>query len=194
MAEASLTDPERWVDDYGDDLFRYAVLRLRDPEIAEDVVQETFLAALRAKERFAGQSSERTWLTGILKHKIVDHIRKASREIPLGDPDSSSGTVKGLFNEKGRWREEPKDWGNNPGEDLEKKEFKEILAQCLSELPDRLSNAFSLREMDGLSSKEVCKVLNVSATNLWVMLYRARMRLRHCLETTWFGTKKAMNH
>ena len=194
MTDTQLTNPERWVDEYGDGLFRYAVLRLRDPEIAEDVVQETFLAALAAKERFTGQSTERTWLTGILKHKIVDHIRKASRETPLSDPVDTEETTKGFFTEKGTWRDQPADWGDDPSALLEKKEFKDILRQCLSELPGRLNDAFSLREIDGLSSKEVCKVLSVSATNLWVMLYRARMRLRKCLEMNWFEAKKARNH
>jgi len=185
------SDPEKWVDEYADDLFRYAVFRLHDPELAEDVVQETFLAALRARKQFSGRSSEKTWLTGILKHKIVDQMRKVSRERPLNSTEFSTGSAENVFDEGGKWKNDPPDWGDDPSEDLEKKEFREVFERCLSSLPARLCDAFSLRELDGLSTKEVCKVLNISATNVWVMLYRARMRLRHCLEMNWFGKKKA---
>ena len=194
MKAAQLSKPEHWVDQYGNDLFRYALLRLRDSQLAEDVVQETFLAALRARKNFSGRSSEKTWLFGILKHKIVDHIRKASRERPTEDPEIPEDAVKYLFDDKGKWRVMPTEWDADPSTILEQKEFQDVLEKCLSDLPSRLSDAFSLREMDGLTSKEVCKVLGVSATNLWVMLYRARMRLRHCLEMNWFGMKNERNH
>jgi len=186
------TDPEHWVDQHGDYLFRYALLRLRDPELAEDVVQEIFLAALQAREKFSGRSSERTWLVGILKHKIVDHIRKASRERPFSDIESSADAadtlhpMEKLFDEKGKWKVAPIEW-TGPNTVLERKEFWEVFERCLSDLPARLCDAFSLREMDGLSTEEVCNVLHVSATNFWVMLHRARMRLRRCLEINWFG-------
>ena len=194
MDDVQLSKPDHWVDRYGDDLFRYALFRLRDATLAEDVVQETFLAALRARKSFSGRSSERTWLFGILKHKIVDHIRKASRERSVEDPEAPEDVHKNLFNERGQWKVMPTQWVADPSTILEQKEFQDILEKCLENLPARLSDAFSLREMDGLTSKEVCKVLGISATNLWVMLYRARMRLRRCLEMSWFGKKNERNH
>jgi RNA polymerase sigma-70 factor (ECF subfamily) len=194
MNEVRLSKPEHWVDRYGDDLFRYALLRLRDTDRAEDVVQETFLAALRARKSFSGRSAEKTWLFGILKHKIVDHIRKVSKERSVEDPETPEDTLKNLFDDRGKWRVMPTEWTADPSKVLEKKEFQNVLEKCLSDLPPRLGDAFSLREMDGLDSKEVCKVLGVSATNLWVLLYRARMRLRRCLEMNWFGKKNERNH
>ncbi|UCE19648.1 MAG: sigma-70 family RNA polymerase sigma factor [Gemmatimonadota bacterium] len=194
MNDVRLSKPEQWVDRYGDDLFRYALLRLRDSRLAEDIVQETFLAALRARKSFSGRSSEKTWLFGILKHKIVDHIRRASRERSVESPGTPEDTMKDLFDERGKWRVMPSEWAPDPSKILEQKEFQDVIEKCLSDLPSRLSDAFSLREMDGLDSKEVCKVLGVSTTNLWVMLYRARMRLRRCLEMNWFGKKNERNH
>ena len=194
MGNTQQSEPENWVDEYADDLFRYAMFRLRDPERAEDVVQETFLAALHARKQFSGRSSEKTWLTGILKHKIVDQIRKASRERPLNAVESPMDSpYEDVFDNEGKWRDGPADWGADPSKDLEKKEFKKVFERCLADLPPHLGDAFSLRELDGLSSKEVCKVLDVSATNLWVMLYRARTRLRRCLEMNWFELKKERN-
>ncbi|MBI1914089.1 MAG: sigma-70 family RNA polymerase sigma factor [Planctomycetes bacterium] len=182
-------DPAHWVDRHGDCLFRYALLRLRDAALAEDMVQETFLTALRSREHFAGKSSERTWLVGILKHKLIDHIRRQSRERPLPAGDASGGPLEELFDEKGRWKNRPVQGPGDPSTALEQKEFWEVFRRCLSTLPQRWADAFSLREMEGLSSDQACKVLNVSATNLWVLLHRARLRLWRCLETNWFGTK-----
>jgi RNA polymerase sigma-70 factor (TIGR02943 family) len=184
------THPERWVDQYGDDLFRFAMFRLRDPHLAEDVVQEALLAALRNREKFSGKSSERVWLIGILKNKIVDHIRQVSRERPLSDLESSTESSEELFDPKGKWREIPPEWDTDPSTLLEQREFREVLEGCMAGLPDRLSDAFALREMDGLSSGTVCAAMKISAANLWVMLHRARMRLRRCLEINWFGLKQ----
>ena len=194
MNDVQLSKPEQWVDLYGGDLFRYALLRLRDSHLAEDVVQETFLAALRARKSFSGRSSEKTWLFGILKHKIVDRIRRESRERPVEALGTPEDTMRDLFDEKGKWRVMPGEWSADPSTILERKEFQDVLEKCLENLPPRLGDAFSLREMDGMNSKEVCKVLGVSATNLWVMLYRARMRLRRCLEINWFGKGNERNH
>lgn len=184
------TNAEKWVEEHGDYLFRYALSRLRQSEAAEDVVQETFLAALRARERFAGASSERTWLTGILKRKIVDHLRRQSREQPTGDFDAEGEWTDKLFDERGNWKTKPKKWSADPSLPLENQEFWTVLSRCLSKLPQRLASAFTLRTIDGLDSQDVCKVLDVSANNLWVMLHRARLALARCLEINWFGTKK----
>jgi RNA polymerase sigma-70 factor (ECF subfamily) len=164
-------------------LLRYASLHLRDRHAAEDAVQETLLAALAGKSGFAGRANLRTWLTGILKHKIVDAIRRLSREAPLaGEEDSAD--LEGLFDKRGHWSEMPAAW---PGADssLEQKQFLIALEQCLARLPARTAQAFMMREHLGLETAEICKELGVTPTHCWVLLYRARMALRRCLETNW---------
>jgi len=184
------SNPEQWVDEHGDALYRYAMSRLHQASSAEDVVQETLLAALKAQKNFAGSSPERTWLIGILKHKIVDWIRKESRERPIDDAESLDSLPGDLFDSKGHWRVGPQDWQVNPDKILEHKEFRGILRACLAHLPDRLRSAFSLRELEQEKTEEICKVLEVTPTNLWVMLYRARMSLQHCLNEKWFNHPK----
>jgi RNA polymerase sigma-70 factor (ECF subfamily) len=179
MESRQTLDPTVWVEQHGDYLFRYALLRLRDPDLAETLVQETFLAALNSQEKFAGRSSERTWLVGILKHKIIDHFRRSSRERQEEE----------FFNERGYWKVEPTDWGIDPSTLVENQEFWRTLKHCVSELPPRTANAFLWREVDGLRSEEICKALDISAPNLWVMLHRARLHLRQCIEEHWLGQK-----
>ena len=186
MAKRGVADPSEWVDRYGDYLFRYAMLRLRDRSTAEDLVQETFLAALKDRASFSGDSSEATWLVGILKHKIADHFRRQSREVSMRDADPPDPPGDDPFNAAGRWTTGPTDWGGNPADLFRQKEFVEQLTKCLSELSPNHANAFTLREIEGADTEEICKVLNVSETNLWVILHRARMRLRRCLEIHWF--------
>jgi RNA polymerase sigma-70 factor, ECF subfamily len=181
-------DPDRWVDEHGDAMFRFALIRLRDPVLAEEVVQETFLAGLKAKERFSGRSSERTWLIGILKHKIIDQFRKRSRERPGSETDAATSADQAereSGEEAGPWQNGPADWETDPEEVTERSELREVLTNCVSDLPSRLGNAYSLRELDGLETKEICKALDITETNLWVMLHRARTRLKSCLETNW---------
>lgn len=186
-------DPGRWLDDHGDYLFKYAVFRLRDNTAAEDAVQETFLAALKAYKGFEGRASERTWLVGILKHKIIDHFRRAEREAPLGEEESDEGPDHREFFERpgafqGHWHPNyaPNEWQATPAELIERNDFWEIFNDCLSPLPQRTANAFTLREVDGLKSEEICEILSIKVNNLWVMLHRARLHLRNCLELNWF--------
>jgi RNA polymerase sigma-70 factor (ECF subfamily) len=188
MSEHRPSDPETWVDQYGDYLFRFALLRLKNPEAAEEVVQETFLSALKGRERFQGKASERTWMVGILKNKIFDHFRRSSREQQATEP-AVDAALEQCFNDKGRWKELPASWSMNPADLFEKREFWKVFTECFDKLPDRLSRAFSMVEMDGLKSGEVCKVLDLTATNLWVMLHRVRVRLRNCLDSNWFNVK-----
>ena len=187
-----LSDPERWVDEHGDYLFKFALMRLRDPAKAEDAVQETFLAALKGGKSFAGRSAEKSWLVGILKNKIYDHFRKASRETSFTDLDfyddeESDRFVTGGLGKDG-WIHElgPQAW-TKTGESLDNELFWKTYRDCTGKLPKNVAAAFNLREVDGLESKEICAVLNISESNLWVMLHRARMALRRCLETNWFG-------
>jgi RNA polymerase sigma-70 factor (ECF subfamily) len=166
-------------------LLRYASLQLRNREAAEDAVQETLLAAIGAEKSFAGRSQLRTWLTGILKHKIVDSVRRAQREQPLeGEPTLED--LDALFDANGHWREAPQDW---PEQALESKQFLEALEKCLSALPARTSRVFLMREHLGIETAEICKELGITATHCWVLLYRARMALRECLQLNWFGAR-----
>lgn len=188
-----LSDPSTWVDQHGNYLFRYALMRLRDRALAEEAVQEMFLSALQAKNKFGGQSSEKTWLVGILKHKIIDHFRKQRREVSLEDsellPTEREETFRSAGEWVGHWTEEaaPTEWGANPIKMLEKKEFWQALEQALATLPPRLAQVFILREMDEMSSQEICRILGITESNLWVMLHRSRMQLRRTLELTYFN-------
>ncbi len=188
MLKKTTPNPDKWLDEHGDYLFRYAMFRLNNQTLAEDLVQDTFLSALRAHANFEGKSSERTWLLSILKNKIIDHYRKASRQgkqVDLVGRDEDSED----FEENGFWKLEraPSDWGHTPEMALEKKEFYEILKKCLALLPDKISQAFTFRQIDGMTSENVCKELGISSSNLWVMLHRARSKLRRCLDVNWFG-------
>jgi RNA polymerase sigma-70 factor, ECF subfamily len=168
-------------------LLRYATLQLRDPAAAEDAVQEALLAALAGESNFAGRSNLRTWLTGILKHKIVDTIRRQSRERPAAmAADGGTEEFDALFDETGHWAEPPDPWEQPEGA-LEQKQFLRALEECLRGLPERTAQAFMMREHLGLETSEICKELEITATHLWVMLYRARMALRQCLEMSWFN-------
>jgi RNA polymerase sigma-70 factor (ECF subfamily) len=188
--ERPTLDPDGWVRSHGDSLYRFALMRLRNPELAENAVQETLLAAYAGRDSFSGRSSERTWLMGILKRKIVDHFRKAGRERPVEDVDALSEPTEAAFTDRGRWKVGPRRWGGSPGADLEKAEFWRVLETCLEGLPPRLGQAFILLEIDQLESKEVCNSLEITSTNLWVMMHRARMRLRQCLQDRWFGADR----
>lgn len=187
MAENQL-DPQRWVDEHGDALFGYAMIRLRNPELAEDVVQETFMAALRGRDSYAGRASERTWLISILKRKIIDYFRKR-REITaseLSADDDADSLVGAMFDQSGMWKSnKPMTW-TDPVGSLREKDFMKILRECLAGLPGRLADAFTLREMEQIPSEEVCQILGITSSNLWQMLYRSRVRLRRCLEVKWF--------
>ncbi|TAN37283.1 MAG: sigma-70 family RNA polymerase sigma factor [Verrucomicrobia bacterium] len=185
---APLNQIEQWVYEYGDALYRYAMSRLQNTVVAEDIVQETFLAALKSGGRFTGRASAQTWLIGILKHKIIDYIRKASRERPVTEIEVDDVLAETLFDSKGQWRVGPQEWQVNPEKILEQKEFLAVLNHCLEKLPERLRDAFSLRELDDQKTEEICKVLDITPTNLWVLLHRARLRLQHCLTENWFAT------
>lgn len=189
MSENRTSDPETWIDQFGDYLYSFALSRIQNEAVAEDMVQETFLAALRDRKNFKGLSSERTWFTSILKHKIIDYLRKMNRERSIEDVDAVTDLSEALFDEKGSWKLKPAHWNVNPEKLVDRKEFWDILNHCLSDLPTRLALAFRLREMDGLDCNEICNVLNITPSNCWVMLYRARMSLRRCLEIKWFEVR-----
>jgi RNA polymerase sigma-70 factor, ECF subfamily len=170
-------------------LLRFAMLQLRNATAAEDVVQETLLAALQSGASFAGQSSVKTWLVGILKHKIIDAIRKQSREQPLESADDETDIEDlqdAVYGADGHFREQPADWGN-PEAALNQRKFFEVLERCMEGLPKKTARAFVMREVMGLETDEICKELAITTSNCWVLLHRARMALRECLEGRWFA-------
>lgn len=192
----SYPDPESWVDQFGDYLYSYAMLRVNDSRLAEDIVQDTFLAALGARESYSGKASFKTWLVGILKNKLMDHFRKAYRDelkeptaYPANTPDpdfSATGAAPGY------WQADrsPAKWSVDKLDPVEQKEFWAYLEKCLENLPPRAAIIYVLREMEELKPSEICNVLDLNATNLRVTIHRARKDLRRCLEINWIGSKQ----
>lgn len=168
------------------------MLRIRDTAAAEDIVQATLLAALQAQTEFRGDSSARTWLIGILKNKIIDHFRARSRDaVSIGNAAASAGYdseedfMDSVFGEGGAWMSRPGSW-DGPDRALEQDGFWSVLESCIQAVPGVAGRAFVLRELVGLETEEICKELNISRTNYWVLMHRARLRLRDCLEKHWF--------
>ncbi len=182
---------ETWVDEHSDYLFGYVLPRVRDRHLAEELVQETFLAAIKAVESFRGDSSPRTWLVGLLRRKIADHYRKRGREQQGESIDATDPMIDAWFDKKGAWIKWPRRWEMDPAELLQRAEFWGVLEDCVQALPERLAEAFTLRKMDDRKPDEVCKLLSITPTNLWVALHRARARLRACLEANWFESDAA---
>jgi RNA polymerase sigma-70 factor (ECF subfamily) len=187
IGENQAADAEGWVDRHGDHLYRYALLRLRSPDRAADVVQETFLAALNAQGSFEARSSERTWLIGILRHKIIDHFRKSGHEQVVVNGVALEALDESAFDGRGHWKIGPVSWRGDPLRDIETREFWEIFHGCLAKLPSGLADAFYLREVEGLGAEEVQRILGITPANLWARLHRARSLLRKSLEIEWFG-------
>jgi RNA polymerase sigma-70 factor (ECF subfamily) len=171
-------------------LVRFAQLQLRNESLAEDAVQDALIAVLEKPERFAGQSSLRTYVTGILKFKIIDNLRLATRErqIECADEQSEDEAIDALFVANGHTREQPRAWGD-PDSTLEQKDFFRVLEVCLEKLPAQTARIFMMREWLELETDEICKELAITSANAWVMLYRARIRLRECLDLNWFGQR-----
>ena len=183
-------DPDVWVDEYGDALFGFAMARVKDRATAEDMVQETFLAAMRGLARFKGRSSIKTWLFGILKHKLIDHYRKNKATLYAGDIVEDPDNLEAFFNTRGGWQIRPENWRSDPGRSQEYKEFLDYFYRCMADLPQRTAEVFANREISGLSTPEICQKFGITASNCWVILYRARMLLRRCLEVAGFGSRK----
>ena len=172
------------------DLLRFATIQLRDPALAEDVVQETLIAVLQGHGEFANRSSVKTWVFAILKRKVIDALRLREREVPisqLGSDDEESESHDALFDRHGHWAREhrPHRWVDTE-DSLEQQQFWRVLEVCLDHLPERTSRVFMMREFLELETEEICRELSISTANCWVILHRARMSLRLCLEDTWF--------
>ena len=184
--------PQMWVEQYGNYLFNYAIVRVNDREKAEDLVQETFLAGLKAKDNFQGKSSERTWLISILKRKVIDTYRKqySSKVSSMSEyeQDISDGDFYRTEDPfKGHWLEGKGPHSNSllPEGEMEEEELREIISWCIKNLPPNLAAAFAMKMIDEADSDEICKELGITSSNLWVMLHRARLKMRTCVESKW---------
>ena len=180
-------DAATWLEEHGDVLYRYALVRVRDSSVAADLVQETLLAAMIAADSFQGASSVRTWLVGILRHKLLDFFRRTAREVQLEkDWANSPNDGPQEFDEKGHWKVAMGEWGS-PEKSLAKSEFWRVFNSCIAALPEQLRTPFALRELEGLDTDTVIRTLDISSkNNLWVMLSRARQQIRSCLQSQWF--------
>ncbi|MFW5333088.1 sigma-70 family RNA polymerase sigma factor [Hydrogenophaga sp. ZJX-1] len=189
MPPQTPTDFEQQLVEQRSYLMRFARLQLRNDAWAEDAVSETILAALAKPQAFEARSQFKTWLVGILKHKIIDSMRQRQREVMLdsgSDNDSADPLEHMAFKADGHFAEKPADWGN-PEQDLNSRQFFAILEACTDKLPPVQGRLFLMREWLELSSEEICKELALTPTNLYVQLHRARLRLRECLDLNWFA-------
>ena len=193
MTDADPIDPSQWLEEYGDYLYRYALMRLRDPAAAEDAVQETFLAGIKGLDRYDGRVQIKYWLRGILRNKTVDHIRKAVREQPVEDFEGLEIQDSVLFKMSGIPTTRPAPLGFDPHRDYEKTEFWDAFQRCMGGLKGSMQQAFSLKVLEGLSTKEVCKVLGITANHLWVLTHRAREQLKACLRDNWVQADKELH-
>ena len=182
-------NPRTWVEQHGDYLYRFSMARVRRADVAEDLVQETLLAAWKGRAEFSGQASERTWLTAILKRKVVDWFRQQVREqLRVAFDATPDRFAADLFDRRGEWKSAPGRWvRGDPTETLERTEFWMTMHGCMDKLPARLYHVFALRYLDEATGDEVCRELGLSPANFWVMLHRARLRMWWCLSRNWFG-------
>jgi RNA polymerase sigma-70 factor (ECF subfamily) len=183
------SSPAEWLDEYGDLMYRYAYLQLRSKEKAEDAVQDALFSAYRARDSFEGKSSVKTWLMTILRNKIIDIVRKDKRDRLVGVDNYDDPVVNANFNSLGIWSKWLNSWGSSPEDLYEHKGFLERVEACMEKLPDNLRQVFILRNVDDLSTDQICEMLDISPNNLWVMLYRGRLRMRECLDKNWFQAK-----
>ncbi|MCH2035370.1 MAG: sigma-70 family RNA polymerase sigma factor [Puniceicoccaceae bacterium] len=183
-----ITPPDKWVDQYGDYLYGFAMSRLRNAELAQDCVQDTFLAGIKALERFDGSRDIKFWLRGIMRNKIVDQIRKSVREQKV-DIDSEDETLleSFWFKYSGIATTNPDPWQFNPRKYYDNTEFWAVFEDCIETVKNPAREAFILRVLEDQSTEEVCKVMDVSPNYLWVLLHRAREQLKTALEAKWTG-------
>lgn len=177
-------DPDKWVDRYSDYLFNYTIVRVNDREVANDIISETFLAGLKSMKNFKGEASERTWLISILKRKIIDHYRKSNSnkgqaEVKMNFPDSDN---------EGDWLEERvADLSDMTAEDqMENRELGLAILDCLDQLNEKQAKIFKMKTIEGIETEDICNEFNISPSNLWVIIHRARTSLAKCLEKNWF--------
>jgi RNA polymerase sigma-70 factor (ECF subfamily) len=187
-----MSDFARQIEMLRPQLLRFARTQLRNEAWAEDAVSDTLLAALEKPQAFAGQSQLKTWLVGILKHKVVDQLRRHTREATVLVGEDGEDLDDALFDSTGHWRTLPGDWGD-PAASFGQRQFFEMLELCVEHLPPVQGRVFMMREWLELETDEICKELSITSTNLWVLLHRARLRLRECLQLRWFNNARAVS-
>lgn len=183
-----LTDPKQWVAKYADYLYAYAITRVNEEDVAKDLVQETFLAALQRVDKFEGRSSEKTWLTAILKNKIIDVYRKKSSGLNKKTDSADDYEEEDFFDQdSGHWNvsHQPEKFGIEDDDPLMRKELAQILQLCMQKLPALWSSVFTMKHMDDESAEVICSELKVSSSNFWVIIHRAKVSLRACLQKNW---------
>ncbi|MGY0408561.1 MAG: sigma-70 family RNA polymerase sigma factor [Polaribacter sp.] len=186
IQEKNSIHSNKWIDNYADYLYNYAISRVNDSDLSKDLVQETFFAGLKSAKNFQGKSTERTWLVSILKRKIIDHYRKINSkkgqaEVRMNFYDSGEN--------EGNWIEErvPQSWDNQSEKNIENQELKAQLECCIGNLPDKYAMVFRMKTIQEFETEEICKELEISASNFWVIIHRARIQLRKCMEDNWFN-------
>jgi len=188
-------EPEKWIDKYADALYSYAFARVNRQDVAEDLVQDTFVSAWKARESFLFNASEKTWLISILKRKIIDYYRKKStqNELNIFDKDTKDDFMDHFFAASGKyeghWQNStaPLEWGKDFETSVETDEFQDILTGCIGKLPPKWAAAFTMKNIDDMDSEEICKELQITPSNYWVIMHRAKLQLRECMEKNWFG-------
>lgn len=177
-------NPDKWVERYADYLFNYTIVRVNDREVANDIISETFLAALNSMKNFKGEASERTWLISILKRKIIDYYRrinsnKGKAEVKVMLPDGEA---------EGEWLEEKvADLSDRTAEDeMENRELGLAILECMDQLPEKQAKIFRMKTIEGIDTEAICNEFKISPSNLWVIIHRARTFLAKCLEKNWF--------
>ncbi len=177
--------PEKWVDLYADYLFNYAITRVSETEIAKDLVQDTFIAGLKSAKNFKGDAAERTWLIAILKRKVIDHYRKINSKKGKAEVRMSYSSQTDA---EGDWLEERiADPNSNFEQDaMENEELGLAIQHCISKLPKKQAQVFTMKTIEGMETEDICNALGINASNLWVMIHRARTGLMACLNENWF--------
>ncbi|TCI85000.1 sigma-70 family RNA polymerase sigma factor [Tenacibaculum sp. M341] len=185
-SEIHILNPDTWIDKYSDYLYNYAIARVSNGDVAKDLVQETFFAGLRSAKNFQGKSTERTWLVSILKRKIIDYYRKINSK--KGQAEVRMDFYEDGENE-GKWIEErvPQSWKNETEKNIENEELKDQIDICIGNLPEKYAMVFTMKTIQGFETEEICKELNITSSNLWVIIHRARAQLRNCMEKNWFN-------
>lgn len=189
--EEEILKPGDWVKTYADYLYSLALIKVSNKETAEDLVQETFLSAFKAKDSFKNGSSEKTWLTAILKNKIIDHYRKKDvlKQITNYISDTKTSFDEHFFNENdGHWLAEsaPLAWKELADAKVNRNEFNKIIQYCIQKMPTKLVPVFVAKFLDEAESEFICKEFNITSSNYWVLIHRAKVLIRSCLEKNWF--------
>lgn len=179
--------PDQWIHNYADLLFAYAKPRVNDAQVAEDLVQETFLSAWKAKEGYKGEASEKSWLFTILKNKIIDHYRKKSKDLVQTGTETDATAV--FFDQNDHWTktDQPLNW--SAAEHLNQQEFFTVFEKCKKKLQQLQQQVFVMKYMDDMDAATICKVLSITSSNYWVLIHRAKLGLRACLEKNWINLK-----